>query len=221
MKYAVAFLFIAAALVYLAFHHGGIAFLLLWPAASLLIVAIGYAFAGSRVLGKDGQGRIAWWSRLLLLPYHLFVHTTWWVAKSISREPACAEVAPGVWIGRRVSEAELPPGVSMIVDLTSEFAEPRAVREKCTYICVPTLDAAALDDQAARAVIERIATSGEPVFIHCAQGHGRSGAFAAALLIKKGLARGVDEAVRLMQTRRPGVRLNSRQRQFVIRLTAP
>src|SRR3954453_20322429 len=125
MKYAVAFFFFAAALTYLAFYHGGFAFILLWPAAGFLLVAIGYALAAPRVMGKDSTGIIAKWSRCVLLPYHWFVLSVWWMGKTISREAVCAEVAPGIWIGRRASFSELPADVAMIVDLTCEFVEPR------------------------------------------------------------------------------------------------
>src|SRR5947207_1355977 len=76
----------------------------------------------------------------------------------------------------------------LVVDLTSEFADPRAVRmARDSYLCVPTLDACAPDATAAREALERIDASDKPVYIHCAQGHGRTGSFAAALLIRRGL----------------------------------
>jgi protein-tyrosine phosphatase len=89
----------------------------------------------------------------------------------------------------------------------------------CEYLCVPTLDALTPSDSIARQAIDRIARSDGPVYIHCAQGHGRSAAFAAAVLIRRGLARDVEEAERLLVTKRPGVRLNRRQREFVRRVT--
>lgn len=51
-----------------------------------------------------------------------------------------------------------------------------------------------------------------PVFVHCANGHGRSAAFAACLLVAMGRADGVDEAERIMQRARKSIHLQPRQR---------
>ena len=76
MKYAVAFVIFAAGLAYLAVAHRGWSWLLLWPAASFLIVGAGYASLGARVMGKRGDGSMAPWSSVLLAPYRLFVLTS-------------------------------------------------------------------------------------------------------------------------------------------------
>src|SRR5947209_17823719 len=61
------------------------------------------------------------------------------------REPCCPEVVPGIWVGRRAYARELPPDITLVVDLTAEFPEPRAVRAGRSYVCLPTLDATAPD----------------------------------------------------------------------------
>jgi protein-tyrosine phosphatase len=110
-----------------------------------------------------------------------------------------------------------------VVDLTSEFSDARLMRESrgivAEYLCLPTLDAWVSEEEAFRAALDRVAAADGPVYIHCAQGHGRSGTFAAALLLRRGIARDVDDAVRMLRARRPGVRLNRRQRKFLQQLT--
>src|SRR5438046_497691 len=64
-------------------------------------------------------------------------------------------------------------------------------------------------------VVQTILASSQPVYIHCAQGHGRSAIVVAAVLIAKGLASDVESAERLIRERRPSVKLNRRQREFV------
>jgi hypothetical protein len=182
----------AIGLTYLAIEHGGWSWLLLWPAASFLIVAAGYALLGARVMGKRGDGSIAGWASVLLLPYRGFVLANWWTQKTLSREPVHAEVAPGVWIGRRAGAGELPPGTALVIDLTSEFREPATVRRGCEYLCVPVLDACECGDESlVRAAIARIEATSGPVYIHCAQGHGRAGMFATALLERGVFAHGI------------------------------
>lgn len=54
-------------------------------------------------------------------------------------------------------------------------------------------------------------SAGRPVYIHCAHGHGRSATLMAAAFLAQGLARDAAEAVALMRSERPLVRLNRRQ----------
>jgi hypothetical protein len=57
--------------------------------------------------------------------------------------------------------------------------------------------------------------SKERMFIHSAQGHGRTGMLAVALLLEKGSSDSVEQALNMLQARRPKLRVNSAQRQFL------
>jgi protein-tyrosine phosphatase len=46
-----------------------------------------------------------------------------------------------------------------------------------------------------------------PVYVHCAQGHGRSATFAAAWLLAAGSAKDARDAVEKLRSKRPLVRL--------------
>src|SRR6266496_844878 len=153
MFYAFAFLLFAAALIFLAVTHSGWCWLLLWPAASFAIVAIAYV-TGPAAMGKRADGRFAWWATILLLPFRMITHVTWLIGKTIAAEPTSAEIAPGVWMGRRLRASELPADTAMIIDMTSELADPRDVRERPGYLCLPTLDASAPDEAAFKAALE-------------------------------------------------------------------
>ncbi len=102
--------------------------------------------------------------------------------------PACT----GVWLGRRPSNAEARElvrlGVSAVLDVTAEYSEAPALLG-LNYKNLPVLDLTtpplgALDEGAA--FIEEHATRG--VYVHCALGYSRSVCFAAAWLLKAGLA---------------------------------
>lgn len=136
-------------------------------------------------------------------------------------------MAPGLWIGRRVSSRCLPPGTTLVVDLTSEFWEPWRVRHAPEggptarrYVCLPILDHGVPDGAAFRALVERVAKEKGTVFVHCAQGFGRSAVFAAAVMIRRGLARDLDDAVDQLKRVRPSVRLSAEQKKLVTRTTA-
>ena len=97
------------------------AWLLAWSGLGFCAVAAAYARQTPRVFGKRMDGTLAWGPCVLLLPYLLLTWLLWYCQTRFSREAVCNEVAPGLWLGRRASLKELPPDVTLIVDLTSEF----------------------------------------------------------------------------------------------------
>jgi protein-tyrosine phosphatase len=72
------------------------------------------------------------------------------------------------------------------------------------------LDAAGPPLTTLQAAVERVATA-ERVLIHCAQGHGRTGLFAAALLLRRKLADTPEQALAQITAVRPRVRLSAAQ----------
>ncbi len=219
MAYGVVFILLGAAMAVQGLMLGGWGLLLLWPAVSFAAVGAGYLVVGPRVMGKRADGRLSVVAVVALLPFFLFTWGVWHAGRITSRKrPAACEVAPGVWLGRRVGVKEMPGGVTIVVDLTAEFWEPAAVRAGRTYLCLPTLDATASDEPTFREAIDRVVAAPGSIYIHCAQGMGRSAAFAAAILIRKGAAADVDEAVALLAKARPGVRRSARQRDLVRRV---
>ena len=220
IPYAISFATIGAGFVALAVTRGGWWWLSVWPGLSFLIVAAAYAGGGPHWFGKGAGGRFAIWAWLLLGPFILFTWLTWHAARLLSREPAGHEVAPGVWVGRRAGPHELPPDTRLVVDLTCEMWAPRGVRlAGRSYVCSPTLDGTAPVDEAVHHLLEQVAAAPGAVYIHCAQGRGRSAALAAALLIARGAAGDVDEAEAVLRRARPTVRLNAMQRAWVTRIT--
>ena len=155
---------------------------------------------------------------LLLLPYLLAAWAVWHVARIVGREDCCNEVAPGLFVGRRPLAGELPSQVSLVVDLAAEFIECRAVRTACRYISAPVLDTGVMDEGAFLALVQEVAQWPGPVYIHCAQGHGRTGTFAAAVLLAKGHCDSVEAAVGQLRAARPRLALGKAQLQFVRRM---
>ena len=107
-----------------------------------------------------------------------------------------------------------------MADLTAEFAEPRAVRDGRRYLCLPTLDASVPPDAEFREFVQAVLRESGPTYLHCAEGHGRSGMVAAALLMSKGLATDLEDAVTQLRNARPGIRLNERQAVLVARVSS-
>ncbi|MFY2559393.1 tyrosine-protein phosphatase [Corallococcus terminator] len=211
LKYSFVFGVFATLLGVLAFQLRGLGWGLLWPALSFSLVAVAYAGAGPAVFGKRADGRMQPWALVVLLPYLLMTWATWRLARRLSRESVHDEVAPGIVIGRRLLAGELPEGTRTVVDLTSEFIEPEGIRSVEHYVCLPILDATAPSIERLASHLESWAALPTPLYIHCAQGHGRTGMVAAAVLMARGLAPDARQALAMVQKARPGVRLSAAQ----------
>ncbi len=95
---------------------------LLWPAFSLLCVALGYRCFGTQVFDKRSDGRLPWTSSAMLLPYLVAarINSRLWTRGSAR----CVAVADGVWIGRFPGAGDAN-GFATVVDLTAEMWTPR------------------------------------------------------------------------------------------------
>lgn len=222
---ALCWLVISAALCSLVDPRHPLTFPLLWPALSFLIVGLGYLSNRPAVFGKLNSGEFSVLHRVLLLPYLLFADVVWRInrrAKS-GRSRASAEglpedihrLLPDVLLGPRLLGPP-PSEVKVVCDLTCEFAEPRAVTGGREYICFPILDGSVPTTDSLIELCQRPGPGGldhlpGTLYIHCAQGVGRTGLVAAALLLHRRLASTADEAVAMVRAARPGVRLNSLQ----------
>jgi protein-tyrosine phosphatase len=209
---AVVFAIFAALLTVAAARHGGWAWALLWPATSLAIVSVAYAGAGARLLGKRVDGRIAAWAVALHLPFLLLTLAVWHLVVALRGSREASLVAEGLWVGRRPRARDLPAGVVVVADLTSEFAVARGIAGRYEYWSLPTLDGHVPPVDALVAFARRLAAAPGPVYLHCAQGHGRAAVMAACVLVARGAAADADTAIAMVRAARPKVRLTPRQK---------
>jgi hypothetical protein len=196
-------------LVVIAASVGGLAWWALWPAASLLAVALAYGLGRPELFGKvDADLR---WSKILLLPYLVVQNAIWHLLRVISREPPFSTIAEGLIIGRRLLSHEYPTGLASIVDLTCEFSEHPPLHGFVFYLNLPILDGGCASPATLDAAVDHILSLPRPIYLHCAQGHSRTAMIAACLLIELGLASTVTHALALVRAARPRARLNRRQ----------
>lgn len=214
MRFGLIFIAIASGLVALAASYGGAAWLLLWPAITFAVVGAGYLGLGAGPLAKRADGTRPLWALVVWFPYLATMRTGWQLLRWLTPEDQYNEVAPGLFVGRRCLADELPEGTRLVVDMTAELTVPVGVRERARYLCVPTLDGHVPSRDALRRLVDEMVDAEPPVYVHCAAGHGRSATVAAAVLLARGQARDVEEAIAIMRRSRPGVRLMARQRRM-------
>ena len=195
------------------------AWILLWPAAVLLAVAILYLARWPRALGKRADGSVAWWAWLAWAPLLGYMRLLHELARTLTDESVADEVVPGVWVGRRPRLHELPPGIAIVVDLCAEMAAAPGVAAGRRYLAIPTLDAMSPAPAEIARAVDAVLGAGGPAFIHCAFGHGRSATVAAALLVRRGDAT-LDDVERALRARRPRIGLNLHQRRALAEAVA-
>ncbi|MCB9920538.1 MAG: dual specificity protein phosphatase family protein [Planctomycetaceae bacterium] len=210
MKYGILFATVAVLLVMLPVSQRGWQILLLWPAVSFGIVSLGYLRLGPRVYGKSERGLLSPMTQLVLLPYLLYLWAVWYAVRIVKREPAFNTLTENISIGRRLLSRELPNDIDHVVDLTCEFNEPKALRS-LTYHSFQILDGFVPSSGQLHEWSDRISKLSGNIYIHCAEGHGRTGLMAAGVLLHLGHSQTPDEALQFIRSKRPLVRLGQRQ----------
>ena len=193
LRYAIA----AIATVVAAWYIGGWGWLLLWLAISLAAQALAYAGANTLVFQKK-HGRLPWSVRILFAPYMICARITLhYYCRGLA---PYAEAAPGVWIGRHLTDPEarevIRKGVTAALDLTAGFPEsaPLAALTYCNIQLLPlTVPNAAQLREAVRFIQEQ--SSRGIVYVHGALGYSRSVGVVSAYLVAAGLAANVQAAI--------------------------
>lgn len=195
-----------------------------WGASSLGLAALAYAGLGPEILGKDAQGRLPLWSRVVNGPFLLLCLASMRLVHAGLPRAPWNEVAAGVVLGRRPTRRDgrafAAEGFTAIVDLCAELPATRLLDPAQHYLALPVLDHEAPTlPQLVRAVqwieAERVRPGGR-VLVHCALGRSRSATVIAAWWIATAGAgvRAVDLAriEATLRELRPDVTLSPDQR---------
>jgi protein-tyrosine phosphatase len=185
-------------------------------AVSFVLLSTAYAGAGPQLLFKLPSGRRSPWAWLLHWPYFLLNALIFGSHRMLSAEPPFVQVAPNLYFGRRLTarEAVRAPW-DHVLDLAAEFAEVRPLRLRPGYRSMPILDGTAPTEAQLQSAVAWVGESVKagPVYVHCAMGHGRSACVVVAYLLSAGLVGPASEGVKLVQSKRPRVRLDPTQRR--------
>jgi len=206
----------AAGLAWLAISLGGTALWLLWPVASLLLVACNYLLIGPAGFQKEADGQLSLAARWLYAPYLSAARLNAWAWTR--RTPAPVKVVEGVWLGR-LADASESGRFAAVVDVCAELPSPpgKAVRAH------PMLDLVVPDPGLLRDAVEAIAqaqAAGGDVLVCCALGYSRSALSIAAWLLHSGRADSPEAAERMLRAARPAIVLRAPHREALAALRA-
>ena len=172
---------------------------LLWPAISLVMVAMNYASLGPTGFQKDARGHMSLAARILLGPYlaGAFVNSRLWTR----HEQKPVAVGDGVWLWR-IPLAREAAAFGTVIDLCAEL--PGAATAG-TWRCIPMLDLVPPEPAQLRyaaACIDGARASGT-VLVCCALGYSRSAAAVATWLVTSHRAANMSEAIEKVHRARP------------------
>ena len=197
----------AIALIALTISLQGWAWLFLWPALSLSLVAAAYFGLGPAIFRKQ-NGKIPFAARLVLWPVLLGQRISLiYYARQAS---PWNELSEHIWIGRKLNAAEaraaMQHGVKAILDLTSELTEAGPF-QSAAYCNEQVMDLTAPTEAQLQGALNFIAAqiAGGVVYIHCKAGYSRTAAIAGAWLLSTRRAASAADAIAQLRAVRPRI----------------
>ena len=187
----------------LALVIGGLGLLLLWPALSVLYVALLYGAIGPTGFGKCADGRMNLAAQVLLTPYLIaaWANSRLWTR----RHPRPDLIADEVWLGRFPSRRDLETAsFQTVIDLSAELP---GFPTDVSWRAIPMMDLVVPQPKALAAASRCIEESRRlgPVLVVCALGYGRSAAAVTTWLVATGRSRDVTEAAATIRSSRPNI----------------
>lgn len=216
MKYGIFFTVFAMMCLWFTLMDYPAKWLWLWLFICSIFLMLVYFGNRPRWFGKRPDGTLNPIILTVFFPLFFLNYFARWTYKFIRPESPADEIVPGLWLGRRPMPHEVPPGVKVIVDLTSEFHEVKSVRNGYQYYWFPVLDQYAPGPDEFSMLVEKLSHIKEPMYIHCAVGHGRSAMIVAAILMQRDPLLTLDDAIAIIKARRPSIFITKEQRKAIL-----
>ncbi|XP_074559809.1 uncharacterized protein LOC141815837 isoform X1 [Curcuma longa] len=168
------------------------------------------------ILGKRSHGSFPLWSKFLFAPYLLTVRVYTVFKRMKRKESLYDEIVEGLYLGGwPTSSSHLPPGDLVVIDCTCELPRTYFVPAD-SYLCIPLWDSRSPDPTQIECAVRwacQKRSEKKPVYIHCANGHGRSVCVMCAILVELGAAENWKDAEKMIREKRPLIRMNAHHRK--------
>lgn len=165
--------------------------------------------------GKKSKGELSIFNLIALFPYFLFIWIVWRFSLIFDKSEPFNQLTKNIWIGRRILKNEEIQGIDLVIDLTCEFSESMNLVKVNEYWSFPILDGGIPEKNEFINLLKYLESFSGKVYIHCAQGSGRTGLVACGYLLFTGKANTFEEAYYCVKSKRPSVKLNSNQIDFL------
>lgn len=208
--------------------------IMLWPCLSLLTMAFWYAYdsqAGIAILNKNQRtGQIPGGTMILMAPY-FFVANGWWLVRhklvlqwvENPYDKVASDGQGDIYVGRwpLYYPSQFPTTATGVVDVTAEWWARDCVTRGRNYLCLPSLDCDMPDTMAMLRGARKVAREWNGgLYVHCANGHGRSSCFAALVMLFRRQASSWREAFKMMRTHRQYIHIQAPQERIMEKLEA-
>ncbi len=186
----------------------------LWALAILGILYASYMENEPWCFGKREDGTISIVGRFVFFPYFFILWVRHLIIVQLSHENPYDELCEGVFIGSYPRNGRIPEGTKVSVDLMAEAAASKLERKTIEhYVAFPILEAGIRSVEDLIQCIDALPETG--VYIHCAQGHGRTGFFTCAYLLRRGKVQTLPQALEWLRRVRPKAKLRQGQIAFL------
>ncbi len=209
IRYQYLLTLLGVALALFGLVHGAWFLAAAWAGGNFIVLGVAHWCGWHRLFGKRTDGTLPTWSWIVFLPLLGFSAGVFHLLRLFSREAAYNAISKRLVVGRRLLGKELQGDFQNIIDLTAEFSEPASIRRSPAYRSFPILDGGAPNPEVLRKAVESLRAG--RTFVHCAQGHGRSGLFALAVLLSSGEASNIEDGMQMLRAARPAICLSREQ----------
>ena len=183
---------------------------LAWFSCGMLVGAVTLMTERAALYCKRPDGTIPWWVWSYLGGWLLVYRAAWRMRRCLNLlkpgDTPFNVIKPRLLLGRLLWE--LPTSeVEMVVDVTCEWSAPAALASVPHYVNGPTVDTCVVDVETTKRLAENVVAflrdspTGD-VYIHCANGYGRSALVMAAVLMFDGTCSTCDEAKAFVEKQR-------------------
>ncbi|MCB1176860.1 MAG: dual specificity protein phosphatase family protein, partial [Leptospiraceae bacterium] len=181
-----------------------------------LIVSLSYLMNSIWVFHKNKTtGKIPFGIKMILAPYLYLAMYLNKVSSKFNKNNSINLLLDNIYLGGKTSFKELPEGIQTIIDLTAELEEDPEISKGKDYICFPILDASIPGKKEFNELLNKILELDSIIFIHCAEGSGRTGMVAVGLCYKKFGFSSFEEALEFATSKREKIKLNKTQKNFM------